>query len=147
MNKITVTGNNNIIQGNNKELTLNQYQKQAMTTCMESSKNLDYALCMTIGELGEAMEKTLPEDKSGLTESLLEVGEYAKNIRKGKQIPEDVKIINNNTFNKEIGDILWGIALLCELQGITLEEVAQINLDKLASRQERNVIDGDGDNR
>jgi hypothetical protein len=31
--------------------------------------------------------------------------------------------------------------------GWSLEDVAQMNLDKLASRKERNVIDGNGDNR
>ena len=30
---------------------------------------------------------------------------------------------------------------------LTLEEVMQQNLDKLASRRERGVIDGNGDNR
>lgn len=31
--------------------------------------------------------------------------------------------------------------------GLTLEEVMQQNLDKLASRRERGVIDSNGDNR
>ena len=31
--------------------------------------------------------------------------------------------------------------------GLTLEEVMQQTLDKLASRRERGVIDGNGDNR
>ena len=31
--------------------------------------------------------------------------------------------------------------------GLTLEEVMQQNLDKLTSRRERGVIDGNGDNR
>ena len=31
--------------------------------------------------------------------------------------------------------------------GLTLEEVMQQNLDKLASRRERGVIDGNGNNR
>ena len=31
--------------------------------------------------------------------------------------------------------------------GMKLEEIAQMNLDKLTSRQQRGVIDGNGDNR
>ena len=36
---------------------------------------------------------------------------------------------------------------LCTVMGWKLEDIAQQNLDKLASRQQRNVIDGSGDNR
>ena len=50
-------------------------------------------------------------------------------------------------LKKEAGDILWQLSGLCEVMGWSLEEVAQQNLDKLASRKQRNVIDGSGDNR
>jgi NTP pyrophosphatase (non-canonical NTP hydrolase) len=50
-------------------------------------------------------------------------------------------------LKKEAGDIAWQLAGLCQVMGWTLEEVCQQNLDKLASRKQRNVIDGDGDNR
>ena len=48
---------------------------------------------------------------------------------------------------KEAGDILWQLSGLCKVMGWSLEDVAQENLDKLASRQARGVIDGNGDNR
>ena len=47
----------------------------------------------------------------------------------------------------ELGDILWFAAGIAEVMGWILEEVAQENIDKLASRKERGVIDGNGDNR
>lgn len=47
----------------------------------------------------------------------------------------------------EIGDILWQTVGLAKVMGVTLEEVARENLAKLASRQQRNVIVGDGDER
>ena len=47
----------------------------------------------------------------------------------------------------EIGDILWQTAGLAKVMGVTLEEVAEENLSKLASRKQRNVIAGDGDER
>ena len=48
---------------------------------------------------------------------------------------------------KEVGDCAWFIAGIADCFGFTLEEVMQQNLDKLASRRERGVIDGNGDNR
>jgi hypothetical protein len=42
---------------------------------------------------------------------------------------------------------LWGIAGVAEVFSWSLEDVAQMNIDKLASRNQRGVIDGNGDNR
>jgi NTP pyrophosphatase (non-canonical NTP hydrolase) len=50
-------------------------------------------------------------------------------------------------LKKEAGDILWQLSGLCQVMGWELEDVATGNLDKLASRQRRGVIDGNGDNR
>ena len=123
-----------------KELTLNEYQEKAMTTCLPSSKNPLYMLFMLGEEVGELQ------------------GKFSKAIRKG-----NIQFNKNqieNTFNcfpdsaewialvmKEVGDVLWGCAGLCSVMGWSLEDVAQMNLNKLASRQQRNVIEGNGDNR
>ena len=50
-------------------------------------------------------------------------------------------------LRKEAGDILWQLSGLCSVMSWSLEDVAQENLDKLADRQKRNVIVGEGDNR
>ena len=50
-------------------------------------------------------------------------------------------------LKKELGDILWQTAGFAYVMGWTLEEGAKGNLDKLASRKQRGVIDGEGDNR
>ena len=42
------------------------------------------------------------------------------------------------------GDVLWQLAGVIRRLGYTMEEVAQMNLDKLRSRAERGKIDGDG---
>ena len=48
---------------------------------------------------------------------------------------------------KELGDVLWYLTQLATELQIDLNEVAEANLAKLASRQERGVLGGDGDNR
>lgn len=47
----------------------------------------------------------------------------------------------------ELGDLLWYIAECCTIHGLSLAEVASENIDTLAGRAERGVIQGDGDQR
>lgn len=112
-----------------------------MKTCMPSCDNISYMLLNLVGEVGEFASKV------------------AKDIRKG-----DVKIENSelcftpkvtyeegldrlDEYMAEAGDILWQLSGLCKVMGWTLEVVAKGNLEKLASRAKRGVIDGNGDNR
>ncbi len=123
-----------------KELTLNEYQLRAMTTCMDSCKNESYMMLNLVGEVGELASK------------------MAKAIRKGKAVIDRNRFITEygsdamteqeiHDLKAEAGDIIWEIAGLCTVMDWTLEEVCQENLAKLASRKERGVISGDGDNR
>jgi NTP pyrophosphatase (non-canonical NTP hydrolase) len=75
-----------------------------------------------------------------------EAGEVAevvfKGFREGGIGPEQVQ-----KLEKELGDVLWYIARLADLCGFTLEHIMKVNLAKLASRKERGVIQGYGDDR
>jgi len=42
--------------------------------------------------------------------------------------------LDKEKFMKELGDVMWYIAELCEIFGFTLEEVAQKNIEKLRAR-------------
>lgn len=126
-------------------MTLNDYQKKAMSTCMPSCNNFSYMMLNLVGEVGEFASKVA---KLIRKEKLLMGGaENAENkltslaLTRGEQyeILDDLKA--------EAGDILWQLSGLCEIMGWKLEDVAQGNLDKLASRKERGMIDGNGDNR
>lgn len=85
-----------------------------------------------------------------------ESGEVAGKVK--KLLRGDVSIINQNKdlpdyfeyryqIADEAGDALWYISRIAEELGIPLEIIAQRNIDKLKSRQERDVIKGSGDNR
>lgn len=59
----------------------------------------------------------------------------------------DNKTIDRSEVISEAGDVLWNLAAILSSQNITLEEVAEYNVEKLRSRLERNLIKGDGGDR
>lgn len=126
-------------------MELNDYQQKAMLTCMPSCNNIAYMAMNLCGEVGELHSK------------------LAKAIRKGKMYitttdrSRDGEITMTHTsslsesemqdIEKKCGDVMWQIAGVCTVLGFSLEDVCRHNLEKLRSRQQRNLIDGDGDNR
>lgn len=72
-----------------------------------------------------------------------EAGEYSEKIK---------KYLRDGVFNpvdamKELGDVLWYLAAAARENGVSLELIAKMNIDKLAKRRAENKISGSGDNR
>lgn len=127
-------------------MTLNEYQEKAMTTCMPSCDNWSYMFLNLVGEVGEFAGKIA----KGIRKRKCQIGNFAgdPNILIPSAIGGDcMSPEEKSEVRKELGDILWQLSGVCKIMGWSLEEVAQENLDKLASRKERGVIDGSGDNR
>lgn len=79
----------------------------------------------------------------GLTNEAGEVAGVWKKYLRG-----DYGIIDARPkLKKEMGDVLWYVAQLATELNLSLDEIMQANLDKLADRQQRGVIAGSGDNR
>lgn len=131
-------------------MTLNEYQEKAMTTCMESCNNFSYMFLNLVGEVGEFASKVAKAIRKEVR-CILENDLMHEQV--GHQSIEDAVSAGiysehlDEELQKEAGDILWQLSGLCKVMGWTLEDVAQMNLDKLASRKDRGVIDGSGDNR
>lgn len=119
-------------------MTATEYEQQAYKTLAKSTaENISYLSFGLVAEVGEVADK------------------IAKAVRRG-----DI-VINNNEmifvrgncsqftdgFVSELGDVLWFVAMMARRLGFSLEEVMRRNLDKLADRQARGVIIGDGDKR
>ena len=116
-------------------MNFNEYQTRAIVTDSyeNSGKNISVTelafLNKVLGLVGES-------------------GEVAEKIKKvlrnqdGKMSEDDKEEII-----KELGDILWYMAVLSSYLGYDFETVAKNNLDKLADRAKRGVIKSKGDNR
>lgn len=84
-------------------------------------------------------------------------GKFNKALRKGLITFEGNQLEWHGTFKgweefriecgKELGDVCWAVAGIADQFCWSLEDVMQGNLDKLADRKKRGVIDGKGDNR
>jgi NTP pyrophosphatase (non-canonical NTP hydrolase) len=108
-------------------MTLNEYQEKAVSTAIFPQQHaLAYLALGLTGESGEVAEKIkkILRDKNG----------YLKQ-------EDRIEIA------KEMGDALWYLGNLAEFLGVDLSYVAQLNVDKLASRKARSKLGGSGDNR
>ena len=111
-----------------------------METCMPSCENYSYMFDNLVAEVGEFGGKVSKAHRHGD----IKYDEQGNIIWTGSW---DDALTFNEELKKEAGDILWQLSGLCRVMGWDLEGVAQGNLDKLASRKKRSVIDGQGDNR
>ena len=118
-------------------MEINEYQQKAMTTCTEGSANPMYMLFGLGEEVGEVQGKIAKAIRKGWIEV------YYNKFCISPDCPNDFKEL----LLKEIGDVCWMVAGLCDVLGIDLNSVCQMNIDKLKDRAERNVIVGEGDNR
>lgn len=91
----------------------------------------------------DSMAMTLAPYLLGLNEEAGEAaGKLKKFMRGDRDWAETVKLIIY-----ELGDQTWYIALVASLLGFTLQEVMEINMNKLRDRHSRDAIKGDGDTR
>jgi len=110
-------------------MTLDEYQKEALVTALWSGDNLKDLSHWTLGITGEA-------------------GEIAEKVK--KLIRDFDGELNNEQkleLVKEMGDVMWYLAVLAEHLGYKFEAVGRMNIAKLRDRQSRNKIQGSGDNR
>ena len=109
--------------------TFNEYQTRTATTAIYPGQGEVTGLlycALGLGEAGEVQgkaKKVLRDDDGVLTDNKREA------------------------MAAELGDLLWYAAQLATELGVELGDIAQANLDKLAGRKARGVLQGSGDNR
>ena len=102
-------------------MLIEDYQKKAWETVLQSAANPAYMVSNLTSEAGEV------------------AGKYAKWIRDG--------VLDEEGLQKEMGDVFWQLAGLSTVMGWSLADIASKNLQKLNDRANRMTISGSGDNR
>ena len=105
-------------------MTLSAYQDAATTALYPERRGIEYTALGLVGEAGEVANKV-------------------KKMLRGDYGREELRAL----LASELGDVLWYWAMLARELELSPDVIAQMNLDKLASRKERGVITGSGDER
>ncbi|MFC7247137.1 nucleoside triphosphate pyrophosphohydrolase family protein [Catellatospora aurea] len=109
-------------------MDLNEYQRGALRTADPRDKRNEL-LHLVLGLVGES-------------------GEIAEKFKKWvRDLDSDESLIDRADIAKELGDVLWYVAVLADYLDLSLDDIAASNLAKLASRQGRGLLSGSGDNR
>lgn len=141
------------------ELTLNEYQDLTDATAIYPGQGglmgLNYAAMEASGEAGEIANKV----KKISRDEYRELFEEASHPHGGNfSANESLRVLfgggagylsddKKQAIAKEVGGALYGLARVASELGMTLGEIGQQNLDILASRMERNTLQGSGDDR
>lgn len=91
--------------------------------------------------------KVYPEKHAIVYPALGIAGEGGEIAEKVKKWLRGDRELDKTEVAKELGDVCWYIASMADDLGFTLQQVIQMNVEKLTSRKERGVQKGDGDNR
>jgi NTP pyrophosphatase (non-canonical NTP hydrolase) len=110
-------------------MTFDEYQKQALTTADNDYEPLLEKTIWAMGVAGEAGE---------VVEKWKKIVAY----KEGKISDEDLA-----ELAKELGDVVWYIAVFAHTLGLSFDDIMTRNVTKLKDRKTRNVIRGAGDNR
>jgi NTP pyrophosphatase (non-canonical NTP hydrolase) len=123
-------------------MEMNNYQEMAIRTAIYNKKySCLYPALGLAGEAGETCEKV---------KKLIRDSEFEPEIFCSGTIDEDIPqawFEKREEIKKEIGDVIWYCAALARDFGLKLGDIAELNIEKLRSRAERNAIKGSGDNR
>lgn len=119
-------------------MNLNEYQKKAVSTAVYPKEYaIVYPTLGLNGEAGEVAEKV----KKWLRGDLYKLNTFTEEEKKA------IHVVFKHDIAKELGDVLWYVANLAHDLGYTLSKIATINIEKLASRKERERLKGSGDDR
>ena len=100
-------------------MRFDDYQKEASSTALYPNRleNLEYPTLGLTGEAGEVANivKKIQRDFDG-------------------ELTDDIR----DKLRDELGDVLWYISACADELGLTLQEIAEFNVGKLAKRHEAN---------
>ena len=110
-------------------MNFNEYQKKALKTALFPKKYRTIYPAIGLGnESGEVLGK---------------IKKWLRGDDGNGPMSKERKL----TLRDELGDVLWYLAVLARDLGLSLDEIAKLNIAKLKLRKEKGTLKGDGDKR
>jgi NTP pyrophosphatase (non-canonical NTP hydrolase) len=152
-------------------ITFDEYQEAATTTAVYPGQGafqgLVYAVLGLSGEAGETAEQVkktwrddgTPDIGKAMMAMIDHIELALRTTRGHTEIIDEARIEASDIFCpgisperkqkilKELGDVFWYAAQVCTELGADMGDVAQANLDKLATRKAQDKIHGEGSDR
>lgn len=114
-------------------MTFDEYEEQALDTAIYEGR-LVYPLLGLVSEAGECADKV----KKWMRDENLDIT---------RELTTQLTPEQKKALAYELGDVLWYLSNVAADLDYSLEEIAMLNLDKLASRKVRDKLHGSGDYR
>lgn len=129
-------------------MNFDEYQEETSETVVYSQKYAQgYVLLGLLSEAGEIAGVTKRSIRGDFrVEARLELLVGIEPPSEG-QIRARAEELTLAALSKELGDLLWYIARLAAEYGLSLGEIAEENLKKLAARKAAGTLKGSGDDR
>lgn len=117
-------------------MTFNEYSKSIRPT-RDCPSSIFYSALGLAGEAGEVVDK---------------IKKYWRDkvYKSEEDWDHELDLMDKDTKEgiiKEMGDVMWYLSDLADLLGVSLDRVAQTNIQKIKGRVERGTVHGEGDNR
>ncbi|MCL2755534.1 MAG: nucleoside triphosphate pyrophosphohydrolase family protein [Firmicutes bacterium] len=95
---------------------------------IKTFEEYQYECAKTMGDHWDDMKLGLSYGTLGMVG---EAGEVAEKVKKWLNNSKELDV---DGIKKELGDVMWYIAALCEKLGFSMQEAAEINIKKLRKR-------------
>lgn len=132
----------------NGKLDFDEYQQHALRTAgvKEGNEAVSMGGMGLGGETAELLELFLDAQESFLKVVRLSVN-AGKLVDYLKKVAHHAHVLDKEKVKKELGDVLWYVALVAHVADLKLDDVAQTNVEKLKARYAKGFTTAESLNR
>jgi NTP pyrophosphatase (non-canonical NTP hydrolase) len=114
----------------------NSYERDEIMTIMSANEYQNFC---------EGVRLEAADDMYAVLNLPGEVGELCSLLAKARR--DGRKFDYEQNIKKELGDIMWSVAIIALDNGFTLQDVIDGNVSKISKRKVEGTLHGSGDNR
>lgn len=115
-------------------MNLKNYQAFVGTTISDASRDFPSMISRLCELQDNELDVAIPELLTAAVGLTAEAGEFDEIVKKlvfqGKPLNEE----NIHHMKRELGDVMWYLAVACRALGTSIDEILEMNVEKLSAR-------------